>query len=106
MDSEADERRDVSAVVDDVHERAAALGGGEAALAAVFTDGFMRRHTDAASFREFLAESRWDVESTGDFADVPESAFDEYVADRTAFADWEAMVGRAGEEWIARQLGL
>jgi len=44
------------------------------------------------------------VATRSDFAAIDEAAFDDYVAARTAFADWEAMLGQASEEWIARQL--
>jgi hypothetical protein len=95
---------DVGDVVDDLHERATALQADEAALATLFTPGFMQRHTDAESLRAFFAASEWDVETRTDFAKVSESAFDEYVAAATDFPDWESMLGRASEEWMARQL--
>lgn len=95
---------DVSEAVDDLHERAAALQDDRGALGALFTREFMRRHTNAVSFRAFLDESGWAVATRSDFAAIPEAAFDEYVASETAFADWESMLGRASEEWMARQL--
>ncbi|MFC3477375.1 hypothetical protein [Halobacterium litoreum] len=96
---------DVTAMVDEMHERASSLDG-DAAFEEVFTPGFMQRYTEVESFEAFLAESEWDVSSKADFADVSESEFDEYVAERTRFGDWEEMMGRASEEWMARQMGL
>jgi len=95
---------DVTEMVDEMHERASSLG--DAGFEEVFTSAFMERYTDVESFEAFLAESEWDVSSKADFADVSESEFDEYVAERTRFADWEEMMGRASEEWMARQMGL
>lgn len=95
---------DVGELVDDLRERASALQAEEAALATLFTPGFMQRHTHAESFRAFLEGSEWDVATRADFAAVPEAAFDEYVAAETAFPDWETMLGQASEEWMARQL--
>ncbi len=95
---------DVTELVDDLHERAAALSGDDAALGELFTPGFMQRHTDAATFRRFLDDSDWEVATRSDFAAIDEAAFDEYVAARTSFPDWEAMLGQASEEWMARQL--
>ena len=95
---------DVTELVDDLHERAAALSGDKAALGELFTLGFMERQTDAATFRGFLDDSEWEVATRSDFAAIDEAAFDEYVAARTSFPDWEAMLGQASEEWMARQL--
>lgn len=97
---------DVSAVVDELHERAAALSENADALGVVFPPSFMERHTDAESFEAFVEDSEWSVSSRAEFAAIPEAEFDEYVADRTAFGDFEEMLGQAGEEWMARQLGL
>jgi hypothetical protein len=98
---------DVSAVVDELHERATALSEeGADALGVVFPPSFMQRHTDVESFEAFVEESEWSVSSRAEFAAIPEGEFDEYVADRTAFGDFEEMLGQAGEEWMARQLGL
>ena len=97
---------EVSAVVDELHERAAALSESTDALGVVFPPSFMQRHTDAESFETFVAESEWSVSSRADFAAIPEDKFDEYVADRTTFGDFEEMLGQAGEAWMARQLGL
>jgi hypothetical protein len=98
---------DVSAVVDELHERATALSeDGADALGVVFPPSFMERHTDAESFEAFVEESQWTVSSREEFAAIPQSEFDDYVADRTSFEDFEAMLGQAGEEWMARQLGL
>ncbi|MFB6270831.1 MAG: hypothetical protein ABEH83_12870 [Halobacterium sp.] len=95
---------DVGELVDDLHDAASELQGDDAALAELFTQGFMRRHTDAESFRAFLEESEWEIATRADFGAVSEAAFDEYVAAATVFPDWESMLGRASEEWMARQL--
>lgn len=106
MTSVDEEFGDVSAVVDELHDRASALSEDADALAAVFPPSFMERHTDADSFEGFVEESEWEVSSREEFAAIPQEEFDDYVADRTSFEDFEAMLGQAGEEWMARQLGL
>lgn len=102
MASDAD---DVTQLVDDVHQRAAALGD-DADLAELLTPEFMERYAATATVEQFLAESPWPVESAADFADVPEDEFDDYVAAATAFDSWDAMLEVAGREWVARQFGL
>lgn len=106
MDSAADEHGDVSAIVDELHDRATALGEDDDALAHLFPPAFMERHTDAESFEAFMAASDWEVSSRAEFAAIPQEEFDAYVAERTSFGDWEDMLGQAGEAWMARQLGL
>ncbi|SEW23407.1 hypothetical protein [Halobacterium jilantaiense] len=106
MTSGEEEFGDVSAVVDELHDRASALSDDGDALAAVFPPSFMTRHTDAETFEAFVEDSRWDVSSRAEFAAIPQAEFDDYVADRTSFGDFEEMLGQAGEEWMARQLGL
>jgi len=98
---------DIDALLDDMHERAAAMEGqADLPLAEMFTPAFMRRHTHEDSIDSFLDACRWDVDSREAFADVSQDEFDDYVAERTRFDDWDAMVGRAGEEWMARQMGM
>jgi len=97
---------DVSSIVDELHDRASALSEDADALAAVFPPSFMQRHTDAESFERFVEESEWTVSSREEFAAIPQREFDDYVADRTSFGDFEEMLGQAGEEGMARQLGL
>ena len=89
---------DVGDVVDDIHERATSLQADDAALATLFTPGFMQRHTHAERFPAFLGDSEWNVVTRADFTAVPEAAFDEYVAAETGFPGWKAMLGQASEE--------
>lgn len=102
MTSDAD---DVSELVDDLHEQAAALGD-DAALDELLTPEFMERHAAAETIEELLAESPWPVESKADFADVPKDEFDDYVAESTEFENWDAMLEAAGSEWMASELGV
>jgi hypothetical protein len=106
MNPGADEHGEVSAIVDELHERATALGEDEDALAHLFPPSFVQRHTEFESFEAFMAGSEWEVSSRAEFAAIPEDKFDAYVAEQSSFADWEEMLGQAGEAWMARQLGL
>lgn len=72
----------------------------------VFTEEFMRTHTEVTSIRAFFDESPWDVETQDDLQQIPEDKLDAYVRDHTGFKSWEAMLKTAGREWVTRQLGL
>ena len=103
----ASDTGDIDDLLDDMRERAAAMEGqNDLPLDEVFPPSFMARHTLADSIGAFLDDCEWDAETREDFADVPQDEFDDYVAERTRFDDWDAMVGRAGEEWMARQMGM
>jgi hypothetical protein len=81
-------------------------GENEVAFEDLFTEQFMRQHTDVTSFEEFIENSQWEVESEEDFEAIPEDEFDEYVNDHSDFDSWEDMLGTAGTEWMAREIGL
>lgn len=86
-------------------EKAMGLEGtNEVSFEELFTPSFMATHTDFATFEEFMEASPWTVESQADFEAVPEQEFDVYVAENTRFQNWEAMLGKAAEQWAARQL--
>jgi hypothetical protein len=97
----ASDTGDIDDLLDDVRERAAAMEGqADLPLDDMFPPSLMERHTLAASIDAFLDDCQWDAESREDFADIPQDEFDHYVARRTHFDDWDAMVGRACEEWM------
>lgn len=75
-------------------------------LSEMMPPSFMQRHTDFDSLEGFIEASPWTVESQADFEAIPDDDFDEYVDEHTVFDDWELMLGKAGEKWMARELGL
>jgi hypothetical protein len=81
-------------------------GENEVAFAELFTEQFMRQHTDVSSFEQYLENSQWDVESQSEFEAIPEDEFDEYVSNHSAFDSWEEMLETAGTEWAVRQIGF
>lgn len=88
-------------------ERARALHGHhQIPFNELFTDAFMRRHTQFASFDALLQQSGFKVETTEDFARIPDDQWDQFIAAHTSFASWQAMQKAAVEEWTAKQLGL
>jgi len=72
---------------------------GEIAPTDVFTPPFVRQHTDASTFREFVEASPLDgTDGTGDV--------DAYVAAHSEFDSWEEMAAAAKAAWLERELGL
>jgi hypothetical protein len=72
----------------------------------LFSSQFMRRHTRFCSFGEMVAASGFKVESTEDFAAIPDQDWDQFIRQETSFPNWAAMQEAAGEEWVARKMGL
>jgi len=80
-------------------------GTNEVPFDELFPPAFMRQYTDAENIDEFIEQSQWPVESQEDFRAIPEDEFDQYVSEHTLFSSWEAMMDKAGEEYVSRQLG-
>ena len=107
FDDLADELADFADQLGEMADNVGELEGeNNVALEDLFTEQFMRQHTDTVSFEEFIENSQWEVESQEDFEAIPEDEFDEYVDERSDFDTWEDMFGAAGTEWIAREIGF
>lgn len=79
-------------------------GENEINFGELFNDSFMQDNTDFESIEAFFEKSPWTIENENDFDAIPESDLDDYVDEHTVFDDWEAMLGQAGENWVAKQL--
>lgn len=69
----------------------------------LFCAEFMKEYTDFESFLAFL-RAGFGVGSLADFDAIPDSAFEKYVAKRTAFANWEEMLDRAKNHFIKKHI--
>jgi hypothetical protein len=75
-------------------------------MSELFPPDFMRRFTDFPDIDEMFEASGFRIESTEDFAKVPDDAWDTFVAERTLFASWHEMQEKAAGEWAAKKLGF
>lgn len=94
--------------LEDLQKRFEDFGDGEHAIpfAEIFPPDFMKRYTSFKNIDEMLKASGYRIEGADDFDAIPETAWDSFVGQRTKFASWDEMKGRAGEEWTTRKLGL
>jgi hypothetical protein len=93
--------------LEELADRAQELDGeNQVPLVELFNPNFMREYTDFESLEEFFEESPWTVESQEDLDEIPDDPFNKYVNEYTVFSDQDEMMGEAGEEWTADQLGL
>jgi len=79
---------------------------GEVSFGELFPPGFMARYTNFTSFDDLLAKSGFKVETREDFANIPDAAWDAFIASSTYFANWEEMLQKAFEEYAQRKLAI
>jgi hypothetical protein len=75
-------------------------------MSELFPPDFMRRFTDFLDLDEMFKASGFHVESTEDFAKIPDDAWDRFIAERTLFGNWHEMQEKAGGEWVSKKLGF
>ncbi len=73
-------------------------------FAELFPASFMARYTSFGTMDEMLQKSGFPVESQADFEQIPDDAWDKFVAQNTRFPNWQAMLKQAGEEYVSKKL--
>lgn len=81
-------------------------GTHEIPLSELLTENFMRANTEFASFSEMLDASGFKVETSQDFAAIPDDQWDAFVRSRTRFQGWNEMLGTAAKKYAAKELGF
>jgi hypothetical protein len=71
---------------------------------AVFSDQFMRDHTEFTSFTAFCEQSQWSSHDLQNVEEVDREQLSRYVANTTGFETWGAMNAQAAEEELIDQL--
>lgn len=75
-------------------------------LGDIFNPKFMKTYTDYASIDSFFAASPFKIEKEEDFNNINEDELDNFVRNHSSFNNWDSLKGKAGEIYIANQLGL
>ena len=83
-------------------QRGLARLNGPMSFEELFTPDFMRRHTDFEDMEAMVAASGHEARTTEDFEAIPRTQWDALVRARTRFASWDAMRGKAAEEYAER----
>jgi hypothetical protein len=93
--------------LDDLARNAQNLSGKQdVPITELLTPSFLSRCSRFQSAKELFEASGFKLESADDFAAIPHAEWDGFIHANTSFASWEIMLGEAGGEWTARQLGL
>lgn len=70
----------------------------------LFTDSFMQRHTRFISFGVMVGKSGFKVETPEDFMEISDTKRDVFIQLKTEFSNWQEMITKAREEWMAEKL--
>lgn len=88
-------------------QKAKALDGEHSVpLTELCPPAFMAKYTDFQTLEEMFEASGFTVETPEDFAAIPDSEWDTFVATVTRFPDWQSMQESAAAEWVKRRLDL
>ncbi|ANC75505.1 hypothetical protein ABE65_000950 [Fictibacillus phosphorivorans] len=72
----------------------------------LFTNSFMHQFTSFSSMEEMIEKSPYTVNSSKDFAAIPDDEWDVYVRSHTSFTSWQEMLDKAGTDYAVRKLGF
>lgn len=64
----------------------------------IFTDQFMKKHTNFDSFEHFRYSSAVMVNWGGEYMIYPEKVFNNFIVESTEFSNWDQMVMAAADE--------
>lgn len=81
-------------------------GQHQVSLPELFPDEFMLRNTDYVSMNAMFSANGFTVDSSEDFAAIPDHAWEAIVVSKTRFTSWDEMKGAAVAEWARRRLEL
>lgn len=90
--------------LEDLQSKAENLDGMEVSFEELFNKSFMERYTKFSTFEDLLLAGNFKVESEEDFLAIPDDVFDLHISQNTSFDDWEDMLSKAQEEYIAKEL--
>lgn len=93
--------------LDHLQQRSEDLHGEhEVSFEELFPPPLMAAHTNFSDMDAMLEESPWEVDSSDDFEQIPDSEWDRFVSEHTRFENWQAMMQEAVNEWARKKLEL
>lgn len=80
--------------------------GGDVSFPDLFNPNFMTTFTYFSNIDEFFQKSPFEVKSSEDFDNINKAELNSFIKENTKFSTWEEMKTKAGELYVAKQLGL
>lgn len=91
--------------LDEIAKNAQELEGqNEVPFSELFTDIFLKKHTDFDSFEAF--ENAPIFNQYDSFEAIPDLEFDIFIKENSKFNNWEEMYSKASEDYIVKKLGF
>ena len=76
----------------------------EVTLTELFTDEFLRKHTDFQSFKDFDSQKIFETYKT--IEEIPDDEMDTFIVDNSKFESWQVMIDTAASEYTIKKLGF
>jgi hypothetical protein len=67
----------------------------------LFSDSFIRRHTQFSTLNELFENSGFIIKSEEDFDTIDENELNKHLSAKTDFDSWDNMLGKAYDEYAA-----
>lgn len=85
----------------ELQRKAEAVGGQHSvSFDELFTASFLTRYTNFTSVEDMIQQSGYKVETSEDFQRIPDSEWDDFIANNTQFSNWQEMLSLATQEWL------
>ena len=72
----------------------------------LFSTSFMKRYTPYSTKIELFEAGGFKFDSNEEFENLPEEKLDQHVSKSTNFNSWSEMLNKAGEHWLAKEIGV
>ncbi|MBX3628113.1 MAG: hypothetical protein KF892_24095 [Rhizobacter sp.] len=97
---------DLGKKLNEIEKKAKGINNQSVSMTDLLTPDFVAKHTRFANADEMFGASGFKIESQEDFAAIPDEKWDEFIRSASSFSSWQEMLGKAGELWAIKQLGL
>ena len=93
--------------LEDMSRRAQSISGTQnVPIPELLTPEFLRQCSRFNSASDFFEASGFKVETSEDFAAIPDDEWDEFIRANTSYATWKTMMGEAVKGWTAKKMGF
>lgn len=72
----------------------------------LFNESFMKQYTPHSTIDEFFNAGGFEFETEEEFEKISDEKLDKHVQNSTNFSNWYEILTKAGEHWLAKELGF
>ena len=93
---------DINELLDNLIDGPGFLKEQNVPLSDLFSESFMKKYTEVATFDDFLSLGGFEIESSDDLDAIPVSELDALAAEHTKFNTWAEMHSKAAQVYLDR----